>query len=50
VDQYNLLVGQYNAIQQQQQQQPPLQPTTLDAVKKQEFCWAGERAGRATQP
>lgn len=36
VEQYNLLVGQYNAIPQQQH---PLQPTTLDAVKKQEFCW-----------
>ncbi|WIA43567.1 hypothetical protein OEZ86_010016 [Tetradesmus obliquus] len=40
VEQYNLLVQQYNAIPQQQQQQ--LQPTTLDALKKQEFCWANE--------
>ncbi|WIA37247.1 hypothetical protein OEZ86_014193 [Tetradesmus obliquus] len=39
VEQYNLLVQQYNAIPQQQQQ---LQPTTLDALKKQEFCWANE--------
>lgn len=33
VEQYNLLVQQYNAIPQQQQQ---LQPTSLDALKKQE--------------
>jgi hypothetical protein len=42
VSQYNLLVEQYNAIPHQQQ---PLQPTTLDAVKKQEFSWVNENAG-----
>jgi hypothetical protein len=43
VQQYNLLVDQHNAIPQQQQQ--PLQPTTLDAVKKQEFCWGNDQHG-----
>jgi hypothetical protein len=42
VAQYNLLVEQYNAIPHQQH---PLQPTTLDAVKRQEFCWVNESAG-----
>lgn len=46
VTQYNLLVDQYNAIPQQQQ---PLQPATLDAVKKQEFCWGSICEGECQQ-
>jgi hypothetical protein len=42
VSQYDLLVEQYNAIPHQQQ---PLQPTTLEAVKSQEFCLVNESAG-----
>ncbi|WIA35963.1 hypothetical protein OEZ86_004340 [Tetradesmus obliquus] len=41
VTQYNLLVEQYNAIPQQQQ---PLQPATVEAVRKQEFCWVSDCA------
>jgi hypothetical protein len=44
VTQYNLLAEQYNNIPQQQQQ---LQLATVDAVKKQEFCWVSECEGEA---
>jgi hypothetical protein len=44
VTQYNLLAEQYNSIPQQQQ---PLQLATVDAVKKQEFCWVSDCEGEA---
>jgi hypothetical protein len=44
VTQYNLLAEQYNSIPQPQQ---PLPLATVDAVKKQEFCWVSECEGEA---
>jgi hypothetical protein len=41
VEQYNLLVEQYNSVAQQS-----LQRTTLDAVKKQEFDWLNDYEGK----